>query len=81
MLKLPSSKQLVRSYRVPWNFALWELLFVVLTVEFESATYSARETQTLVAGLRLSGGTFSSSITVSVTPSEQQPVSAQGELF
>ena len=56
-------------------------LFVVLTVEFELANYTAQETRMLAAGLRLSGGTFSSSITVAVTPSEQQPVSAQGEIY
>ena len=78
MLKLPSLKQLVRANRLLWNFVFW--LFVVLTVEFESPTFTAQETQTLAATLRLSGGTFTSNIAVAVIPSEQQPVSAQGEL-
>lgn len=50
-------------------------------MEFESATYTAQEAQRLVAGLRLSGGTFSSTIMVAVIPSDQRPVSAQGELY
>lgn len=55
-------------------------LFVVLTVEFDSATYTASENRLISAGLVLSGGTFSSPITVAVTPSEQSPVSAEGDL-
>ena len=47
-------------------------------MEFESATYSAREGQGLSIAVVLSGGTFTSDILVSVTPSEQRPVSAQG---
>ena len=53
----------------------------MLTVEFESATYSAREGQGLSVTLVLSGGTFSSDVVVSITPSEQRPVSAQGWLY
>lgn len=51
----------------------------VLTVQFESATYTAPENRVLTAGLVLSGGTTSSSIIVAVTPSEQSPASAEGD--
>lgn len=54
------------------------ITFIALTVEFDSATYTAPENSLIQAGLVLSGGSFSSRITVAVTPSEQSPVSARG---
>jgi len=50
-------------------------------VEFDSPSYTAPENSLLRATLVLSGGTFSSRITVGVIPSEQSPVSAQGDTY
>lgn len=50
-------------------------------VEFDSTTYTAQENQVMAVNLVLSGGTFSSDITVGVTPSEKSPVSAQGDSY
>ena len=54
------------------------LCSAALTVQFESATYTASENQVIAVSLVLSGGTASSPIMVAVTPSEQSPVSAEG---
>lgn len=48
-------------------------------MQFESATYTAPENRVMTVGIVLSGGTTSSPIMVAVTPSEQSPVSAEGD--
>ena len=54
-------------------------MYVVLIVEFASAQFVGSEsTEFVEVTVRVTGGVSSSSITVTVTPSEQSPVSAMG---
>ena len=48
-------------------------------MEFDRERYIAPETRLIRADLTLSRGIFSSPITVGVIPSEQSPVSAEGD--
>ena len=54
-------------------------MFVVLIVEFASEQFNGSESSGFtVFVVRLTGGTSNIPITVTVTPSEQSPVSAMG---
>ena len=54
-------------------------MYVGITVRFTQSSYSAMEnTGSLDVELELVGGTSASSFNVFVTPSEQSPVSAEG---
>ena len=53
-----------------------------LTVTFSQTTYTGLEQSGVVlVTLLLEGGTSSSDINVTVTPSDQSPVSAQGKAY
>ena len=52
----------------------------MLTVEFTSGQFSGSESSELIEIIvRITGGTSSTPITVTVTPSVQSPVSAMGK--
>ena len=52
----------------------------MLTVEFTSAQFSGSESsQSIEVVVRITGGTSTTPITVTVTPSLQSPVSAMGK--
>ena len=54
--------------------------YVVLTVEFASGQFSGTESSELIeVVVRITGGTSTTPITVTVTPSVQSPVSAMGK--
>ena len=54
-------------------------LYVVLTVEFASAQFTGSESSEFIeVTVRIADGSSSTPITVTVTPSEQSPVSAMG---
>ena len=54
---------------------------VVLSVEFDQMAYIGSESSGLVSvTLSLRGGTSSRDITVTMTPSDQSPVSAKGKI-
>ena len=56
------------------------LITIELEVTFSQTTYSGLEDSGVVSvTLLLQGGTSSSDISVTVTPSDQSPVSAQGK--
>ena len=58
---------------------LWHFYFPALTVRFTQDQFTGSEaTRFVVVNLELVGGTSASSFNVTVTPSEQSPVSAQG---
>ena len=75
----------IHSYVVLW--CLYILLYysslyvyVVLTVEFASGQFSGSESSEFIeVVVRITGGTFTTPITVTVTPSIQSPVSAMGK--
>lgn len=48
---------------------------------FDEKSYTAPENGLIRADLALFGGSFSSPITIGVIPSEQSPVSAQGDFY
>ena len=53
--------------------------YVALTVEFASAQFSGTESsQSIEVVVGITGGTSTTPITVTVTPSVQSPVSAMG---
>ena len=53
---------------------------IVLTVQFFQANYSGLETSGIVTvTLLLGGGTSTNDITITVIPSNQSPVSAEGK--
>ena len=53
----------------------------VLTVQFSKTTYTGSERSGVIpVTLILGGGTSSNKITVTVTPSDQSPVSAEGKV-
>ena len=57
------------------------LIIVVLTVEFASGQFTGSESSGFIeVVVRITGGSSSTPITVTVTPSVQSPVSAMGTL-
>ena len=49
-------------------------------VAFTQSSFTAVDTGSLNAVLQLIGGTFSTQFSIAVTPSEQTPVSAEGNI-
>ena len=55
------------------------ILYVVLVVEFVSGQFTGSESSgSIGVVVRITGGTSNTPITVTVTPTEQSPVSAMG---
>ena len=55
-------------------------LYTALTVQFSQSTYTSSESSGIVpVTLLLSGGVSASNIIVTVIPSDQSPVSAEGK--
>ena len=64
------------------NITIKFYYFVALTVQFSSRSYTASESSgNISVTLSLEGGTSSSNITVIVLPSDQSPVSAEGNKY
>lgn len=62
------------------NTKLYIFYFAALTVQFSSPDYTNSELSgNILVTLLLEGGTSSSNITVTVVPSDQSPVSAEGK--
>ena len=58
-----------------YNYVKW----LIVLVRFTSKTYFAMESMRYVEiGVMLSGGTIGTTLTVTVLPSEQSPISAMG---
>ena len=75
--------QLVTEYMYIVNclhFCNFHLFTAELTVQFSKPTFSGTEpTGVVTVTLLLGGGTSASDISVTVTPSDQSPVSARGK--
>ena len=58
---------------------MFDFWLLVLVVEFTSGQFTGSESSGFIeVVVRLTGGTSNTPITVTVTPSEQSPVSAMG---
>ena len=70
-------------YNVYVHARLSEYYFIlVLTVEFASGQFTGSELSgSIEVVVRITGGTSNDPITVTVTPSEQSPISAMGKSY